>query len=466
MGGVVGGIAEAQVHGLMVALLPAGLRSLLDRVVAAGHEVGAEPYLVGGTVRDLLLGRLSRVAEVDVMVEGPVTALAERLAADLAAPLTLYPRFGTATIQLPWRGWDDQTSDAPPHLTHNVAMSLDLATARAESYPHPGALPVVSLDADVAADLRRRDFTLNAMALALHAGDAGRLIDPAGGLDDLAAGRLSVLHPASFEDDPTRLARGARLAGRLWLRFGAETERLARAAVTGAYLQRVSGERRWHELALLLEEDQPALALAVARALGLLEEIDPMLRWDDWLADRLARPMPWPVAVSRALVRLLLLAYRWPANDIVAFTERLRPDGQARAALKALPRLRGQLALLAHANTGSAVVGALEGLPLAALAAARIAEDDVVARRRLDWHVLELRERRPRLGGLALRELGVPPGPVYREALAALRQAVLDGLAPDEAAEWAVLRREAARPRGGADDDAGQGPGERGDADA
>jgi tRNA nucleotidyltransferase (CCA-adding enzyme) len=320
-------------------------------------------------------------------------------------------------------------------------LHVDLATARTEHYPHAGALPVVSPGADLAADLRRRDFAINAMAVGLTAGDRGRLVDPYGGLDDLAAGRLAVLHAASFEDDPTRLLRGVRLAGRYWLRFAAETEVLVRAAVSTNRLALVSGERRRHELELLLAEERPTVALALARAYGMLEQVHPALHWDTWLAERFGRRVAWVTALPRGGVRLALLAYRWPSGTIESLVALLRPDGPTRVALEALPRWRERQAMLRHAATSSAVTVALDGLPLATLAAARLAEDEPAIVEHLDRYVTDLRWRRPRLGGEALRELGLPPGPRYRPILAALRQAVLDDQLPDEAAEWAFLRR-------------------------
>jgi tRNA nucleotidyltransferase (CCA-adding enzyme) len=427
----------------MAALLPAGLRRTLALAGDAARECGTPAYLVGGTVRDLLLGRAN--LDLDLVVEGDAALLAQALGEVLAATVTPHPEFGTATLCLPWQSWDAVSVAKARRAPHVDGLHVDLATARTEHYPRPGALPIVAPGADLVADLRRRDFSTNAMAVALTAGDAGRLIDPYGGLDDLAAGRLAVLHAASFEDDPTRLLRGARLAGRGWLRFAPETERLVREAVTHGWLALISGERRRHELELVLAEEQPALALALMRVYGLTEQVHPALHWDAWLAERLRRSTEWVAALPRVAVRLALFAYRWPRGVIESFVALTRPDGATQALLEALPSWHDRRPALVAASTGSAVAAALDALPLPTLAAARLAEDEEIVLRHLDWYATVLRGRRPRLGGEALRALGLPPGPHYRPILADLRQAVLDERLPDEAAEWEYLRQRVAR---------------------
>jgi tRNA nucleotidyltransferase (CCA-adding enzyme) len=438
---VTGGSTSA-LTGLLAALLPAGARRLLALAGAAAQRTHTHPYLVGGTVRDLLLGLSS--GDLDLVVEGDAGALALALGEALGAPVTLHADFGTASLALPWRTWDEVGDPAARLAPGASGLHLDLAATRTETYPYPGALPEVTTGCDLAADLRRRDFTTNAMAITLLAGEAGRLIDPYGGEVDLAAGRLEVLHPASFDDDPTRLVRGVRLAGRLGLRFAPATEALVREAVRHGRLGLVSSDRRRHELELLLDQPQPALAwaLALARAHGLLAQIHPALHWDAWLAKRLRRSVDWADRLPRARLRLALCAYRWPLATIEGFVALLRPDSALQAVLEALPVWRAErLPRLRQAERGAAVAAALDGLPELALAAARLAEDDAGVTRKLDWYVRELRARRPRLGGDALRRLGLPPGPRYRPILRALREAVLDGQLPDEAAEWAFLRR-------------------------
>ncbi len=221
-----------------------GLAETLARVhpeLAAVGEVATEPvYLVGGAVRDLLLGRGR--ADIDLVVEGDAAALAGLLGADVVS----HERFSTAKVRLD-------------------GHEVDVASARAESYPRPGALPVVEPAEHVEADLARRDFTINAMAVPLRG--EPRLIDPHGGREDLEAGLLRVLHPRSFLDDPTRAIRAARYAARFGFEPEPETAELLRAADLGT----VSGDRREAELLRLAEEEEAPRAFALLGEWGVVE---------------------------------------------------------------------------------------------------------------------------------------------------------------------------------------------------
>lgn len=228
----------------MIEASPESLGELLRRVhpeLDAVRTAAREPvYLVGGAVRDLLLG-YGR-SDIDLVVEGDAATLAERLGADAVS----HERFATAKVELD-------------------GHEVDIAAARTESYPHPGALPVVEPAASVEADLARRDFTINAMAIPLLG--EPRLIDPHGGRDDLAAGLLRVLHPRSFMDDPTRAIRAARYAARFGLALEPETERLLREAD----LEAVSVDRREAELLRLAGERTAPDAYRLLAEWGLIE---------------------------------------------------------------------------------------------------------------------------------------------------------------------------------------------------
>ena len=189
-------------------------------------------YLVGGAVRDLLLGGETR--DIDIAVEGDARSAARAVADRLGGELREYERFGTADVVLP----DD---------------TYHLATTREETYEAPGALPTVT-PASLAEDLRRRDFTVNTLAVGLTGDDLGHLYDPFGGLADLEAKVIRVLHERSFLDDPTRLLRAVRYATRLEFGLEPETERLAREAVAADALATVSGKRIRADLMKLLCE--------------------------------------------------------------------------------------------------------------------------------------------------------------------------------------------------------------------
>ncbi len=195
-------------------------------------------YLVGGALRDLLRGAVTK--DLDIAVEGRADTVARELAQRLGGEAEGYEHFGTASVR---------ASD----------LSLDLATARLERYRRPGALPEVE-PATIEEDLSRRDFTVNAMAAALAAGERGRLHDPHGGRADLEAATIRVLHRHSFVDDPTRLLRAVRYEARLGFAMDRDTEALARAAAAEGVSYTVSGKRIGDELLELLALAQRALA--------------------------------------------------------------------------------------------------------------------------------------------------------------------------------------------------------------
>ena len=220
--------------------LPYAARDVLEAAQKV-LEPDASLYLVGGTVRDAALG--VSLQDLDLMVEnGTAETLATALQRRLGGTLSCHFDFGTCTLQLP------------------NGLIVDIATARDESYAHPGALPTVA-PGGVAHDLARRDFTLNALAIKLET--PPKLLDPYGGLKDLENKELRTLHPLSFIEDPTRILRGARLAGRLGLRFEEDTLAQIPAALSDSVLGRVSASRLRAELELTLNENTVTPALLV-----------------------------------------------------------------------------------------------------------------------------------------------------------------------------------------------------------
>ncbi len=206
-------------------------------------------YLVGGSSRDLLLGR--NALEVDLAVEGDAVALAARVANEQGGELVAHDRFGTASVRID-------------------GLQIDLASTRSESYPSPGALPTVT-QSDLGQDLSRRDFSVNAIAIALAAGSIGRIECWPGALDDLEAKRLRVLHELSFTDDPTRILRMCRYAGRLGFEITESTSRLARRAVESGALSTLSQARIGAELTRSVSTSEPDSGIWLLCEYGLLE---------------------------------------------------------------------------------------------------------------------------------------------------------------------------------------------------
>ncbi len=221
-------------------------------------------YIVGGMVRDLLLGVTPR--DPDLVVEGSAPDLARTLVAQRGGSHLLHTAFQTAT-------WTDPQGQA-----------LDIVSARKERYPTPAALPVVE-PGNLEEDLKRRDFSLNAMALSLHPKERGALHDPCGGLGDLADRRLRILHTKSFHDDPTRAWRGARLAARLGLQLGEESHSRLSEALENEVFSLLGLERLGAELDRITREPIPGDVLQIAASWGLLESSIGLSDASGWIND-------------------------------------------------------------------------------------------------------------------------------------------------------------------------------------
>ena len=252
-------------------------------------------------MRDLLLG--GTPFDLDLVVEGDAAAVAASLGGELKA----FDRFGTATVVLD-------------------GFSYDIAQARRETYAQPGALPDVE-PAPLAEDLLRRDFTVNAIALALAGDSAGELTAAPAALEDLDARRLRVLHDRSFIDDPTRLMRLARYASRLGFEVEPHTRELADAAVAGGALWTVSGSRLGAELRLLARERDPVAALRGLADLGLDRAIHPEFGIEDEELARRALAL-LPDDGRRDRLAVALAARRVPPAELGALLESLAFEGR------------------------------------------------------------------------------------------------------------------------------------------
>jgi tRNA nucleotidyltransferase (CCA-adding enzyme) len=393
--------------------------------VREARRAGSSVWLVGGPVRDLLLRR--PVLDVDLLVSRRLTEIARALAPQLGGSARLRPRFLTATVEA--EGW-----------------RIDLAQARRERYPRPGALPIVE-PAPVLEDLARRDFSINAMALRIDA--TPELLDPFDGRRDLARRQLRSLHAASFLDDPTRLLRASRYAARLNFAIERTTRRRLREALAAGALDAVSGERIGHELDRLIQERDPAAAARHASRCDLLAAIAPGWRLSARGARGLVRlaaareTPPWPGASAPELVRacgLPLLLLGAPPRVRERAVDRLglrgRRASRIGADLAAVSRLERALARPLSDGRLDAQLGGADPTVLLLLYCAASAA--VV--RRAQRYVVELRGRPSPLDGRRAERLGFR-GPAIGAAIRAARHRALDGEPVDDV--W--LRRRLAR---------------------
>jgi tRNA nucleotidyltransferase (CCA-adding enzyme) len=418
----------------LAAVLDRPAQQLLRRVAHLAQSQGGRAFAVGGAVRAAVRAAVETAPrDLDVVVEGDGLAVARLLAAETGGRLVEYGRFLTATV------------------VDGAGRRIDVATTRAETYEAPGALPRVR-PADIWEDLRRRDFTVNAMAAELSS-PALCLVDPLGGRRDLDRRCLRVLHPLSFVEDPTRLFRAARYAARLGLRADPWTAECRRHALDLAPFEALSAARLVAELALLLAEARPQRALASLGEDGVFRLLDADYRYTAATAAAIARLRPALAWVRAHVPRvepldLLLLALLGDQTPRVAEAALRRLGRRADAATPLLAIAAGTpraLARLRAAAPRSAVARDLrvrDGLELAwlwlqgdrpvRLAVARFLDRDAAVG--------------PWLSGDEVIALGVPRGPAVGRVLDELRDGRLDRTLAGRAAARRHVRRRIRKP--------------------
>ena len=421
-------------------LLPAGLRGAVHAIGALAEEHGVRAHLVGGFVRDMLLGTPN--LDLDVVVEGDAVAFAEEAARVIGARVRPHLRFGTAVLVM---------GDG----TH-----IDIASARTEYYTRPGALPTVERSS-LRQDLGRRDFSINAMAACIDPDCFGAIADPFGGLKDLQVGRIRVLHTLSFVEDPTRVFRAARFEQRYGFAMDETTEQLARNAVEMGMLDEVSGARVREELLAILAEDPAAPTIARLAELGALPSVLPAGAPADRARDAFAATEAAIPSVESALGRkvdrdaALLAAFsdfaarptveRWLRK--LRLGRRLAPtlialSEHGRATARSLADRRGMRDSRLHGVLSAMPPGVLPYL---------YGTGTALARKRIDHFARELARIKPAVGGDDLVALGYQPSARFSDIL---RQALadrLDGRAVGRRTELANLERLAVKaklPRG------------------
>ncbi len=412
---------------LLREVAPTWVREVLATVQQVANGLGEPVYLVGGMVRDLLLGRPNE--DVDLVVEGDGIQFARALADEARGRSHPHAPFLTAVVTLP------------------DGNRVDVASARTEFYRTPAALPEVATSL-IRQDLYRRDFTINALAIALAGDRHGELVDFFGGRKDLHRKEIRVLHSLSFIDDPTRAIRAVRYARRLGFKIAPDTRNLIATAIHEGMFDRLSGQRLRRELEHLLDESHPTPSLALLAELGLLPAISPDLAWSEdvrsfllevegqlawYRLERLgAMPESWLLylgglilhagagAHERLVVRLQL------SGELASRTLAL-PDGVAEVAAASDPGLtRSERVSIVESHAPEVLLLAMAGL-------------DFDARRRVADAVVAAVRVSPSVTGREIVAAGVAPGPHVGLALKKTRNALVDGVIEhDEALRYAI----------------------------
>jgi tRNA nucleotidyltransferase (CCA-adding enzyme) len=376
--------------------------------VTALSEAYEGVYLVGGTVRDILLAE--RSFDVDIAVEGDAIALAQGLADALGGRVRAHEKFGTAVV------------------VYGDGKRVDVVTARTEFYDAPAALPSVE-HASIREDLFRRDFTINAMAVSLKGDDYGRLVDPFGGRVDLDEKRIRVLHNLSFIDDPTRIFRAIRYENRYRFRMDEHTLGLARGCIEMGLVGDLSSARLRDELVALLEEGEVDHSILRLAELGADKAIHPHLAADEEAVALLARlralAQQYEVEVPAWRLGLIALARKLPPDEVYGWLQRLkmrrRDTEQIAAAVTVGPRI---VERLRDQDVEPAEIAALADryAPDAPLFALALADQEP-----LHAYFRGLRDVRLEVSGTDLAELGLAESPRVGEILAELRRRKLNG---------------------------------------
>lgn len=395
--------------------------ALIRLVQDEATQQGLPLYIVGGTVRDLILSR--PLNDFDLTVEGDAIALARALARKHGGGVTAHVKFGTAKWFLP----KNLTSETGTHDT------LDLISARSEIYKHPGALPTVA-SGTMEDDLRRRDFTINAMGIRLDGAHFGELQDHLHGRDDLQKGLIRVLHPRSFVDDPTRMYRAVRYEVRYGFRLAEDT--LALIPEARAFVEKLSPQRIRHELDLILDEPNAAAMLKRLDELDLLRCIHPAL--GNFNQSHLATLKADHAVLQNRNSRWLLWLMHLTDQEIEFINDRLHFRSDLLKMLHSAALLETDLPALIGLKP-SQIVALLEGYSMKALEVFSRALQDEQQKNILNNYLSEWWGVKPKTTGHDLKKRGIPPGPKYNEILRRLRAAWLDGEVKTEEEEKRLL---------------------------
>lgn len=389
-------------------------------------------YLVGGFVRDLMLG--VKNLDLDIVVEGDGIIFAEDFAARLNSRLIRHKRFGTATII------------CGPHL------KIDIATARKEIYLKPAALPTVEFGA-LKDDLKRRDFTINAMAVNLNQPDFGCLIDFFKGKADLDNKRIRILHEISFIDDPTRILRAVRFEKRYGFKIEPLTLRCLKEAVKGGMLQMVQPQRLRDELIMILKESHPVIQIERLQKLmnldfinpriklgsrhyGLLKSVEKEITWFNRVHSRHRKLEAW-------LIYFMALTDQLTAKQIYTVSKKFAFSRGEEKRIMSLKKIgKSFISRLSHKTIkASRIFRLLEPLSYEVILLLKSKYKNPCFKKHIEDFLEIYSGMRIYISGHHLKGMGVAPGPHYQKIFAKVLEAKLNGLVKTEEEELSFIRK-------------------------
>ena len=378
--------------------------NLFKQIKKIGNKYQVHIYLVGGPLRDKILGRKTK--DIDILVDKLITTVGSELAKTLNAKFQYYQDFNTGTITL-----NDQ--------------HIDIAQTRKEIYLHPGVLPKV-FPADLVSDLFRRDFTINAMAQDLTTGE---LIDPYQGLKDLKKRVIRVLHEKSFIDDPTRIFRAIRFAERFNFKIEPNTLKWLRAAITQKLPSLLSGERILNELRLIVKEAKCERMIERLNRAGLFESL-----FGKKLLITFFRQFRKVEKSADANLELIHILAQFDSLNNFPITK------QESAAIRDWQRFHQIRKSLLKARRPSEIYKILKGFSNEALGIAVLVEDKSI-NLKIKNYQNRYRRVNTQIGGDDIKALGINPGVIYKKLLEDILFARLDGKVKTQADELRLLKK-------------------------
>jgi tRNA nucleotidyltransferase (CCA-adding enzyme) len=399
--------------------LPTKLNSLFHILADVANAQGIEAYLVGGFVRDLVLEKENE--DIDIVVSNSGGTFSKTVARHLKSQIDKRSQFGTYSIPLPEEG-----------------IQLDIATARSESYASPSVLPNVA-PGDLKADLFRRDFTINSLALSLNASSAFTLIDYFGGYEDLGNGIIRAHHENSFIDDPCRIFRALRFQTRFKFRLEAKTQAWLKNSIAQRIPELLSGHRLWNEIQRTLQENDLFENFKILNEYSLLPllntNIESLSQRSDFLKN-IALLHTWvqdrdsEACIEKWIVHCLALVTPLTGEEIEALAQKCQWSNSLKdkilsghsAIQSALPELMNECE-----KSPNEIFELFHPLSPEALVVALAQSDTPKAKHDAELYLKKIRQTgRIELNGDDLIRLGISPGPMFKNIFSALRQARLD----------------------------------------
>lgn len=414
------------INPLLKERFPHEIYDLLKLAGEVADQIGVNAYIVGGSVRDLLRGEEN--LDIDIVIEGDGISFARAFGERLHARVRTHERFGTAKIITP-----------PPYPRTEGGvgskLKIDVATARTEYYESPASLPKVETSS-IKKDLYRRDFTINTLAVKLNVKDFGLMIDFFGGQRDLREKTIRILHNLSFIEDPTRAFRAVRFSERFGFKLSRHTEDLIRSTIKMDLFNRLSGARLYEELLLAFNETEPVKTLKRLSEFGLLKVIHPHLAFDNELGSTLQslfETLAWfnllflEESPDRGVLYLMALLSALKDEEFKAAVERLAaPPKMGEIIIKGVSQAKDLLNRLPLSDPVE-LYRLLRGISLETLLFSMAVTRDKQKQKSISQYLIELRKIKPLLKGSDMKEMGIPPGPVYSRLLGGLLDERLRG---------------------------------------